>query len=137
MQAEMPADGALAPLQVPPSLPPTHPLAHIIPTTNAAVAAWTQHMGETQWLTQLGSSSSNAASWLQLPWLVVECYLYVRLATIMAQQVGFRQHHQGSGAQDIRVYETRCHPPPILLVSGLRGAGVDKGLGANPQNPQP
>lgn len=114
----MPVDGALAPLEVPPSLPPTHPLAHIIPTTNAAVAAWAQHMGDTQWLTQLGSSSSNAASWLQLPWLVVECYLYVRLATIIAQQVGFgQQHHQGSG------FRVQRHRIPGFLKPGVIPSG--------------
>jgi hypothetical protein len=34
-----------------------------------------------------GSSSCVTASWLQLPWLTVECYLYVRLASIIASQV--------------------------------------------------
>lgn len=28
-----------------------------------------------------------SVSWLQLPWLTVECYLYVRLAAIIASQV--------------------------------------------------
>jgi hypothetical protein len=28
------------------------------------------------------------ASWLQLPWLTVECCLYVRLAAIIESQVG-------------------------------------------------
>jgi hypothetical protein len=59
---------------VPAGLPAGHPLASIIPTTNAAVAAWAAHSGQ-------------KASWLQLPWLTVECYLYVRLATIIASQV--------------------------------------------------
>ncbi|KAF6264621.1 hypothetical protein COO60DRAFT_1698204 [Scenedesmus sp. NREL 46B-D3] len=73
IQQEMPVDGALQPLQLPPHLPAGHPLSSIIPTTNAAVAAWAAHSGQ-------------AASWLQLPWLTVECYLYVRLATIIASQ---------------------------------------------------
>lgn len=73
MQAEMPVDGALQPLQVPSNLPAGHPLASIIFTTNAAVAAWAVH-------------SKQRASWLQLPWLTVECYLYVRLASIIASQ---------------------------------------------------
>jgi hypothetical protein len=38
------------------------------------VAAWAAHSGQ-------------RASWLQLPWLTVECYLYVRLAAIVAAQV--------------------------------------------------
>jgi hypothetical protein len=67
-------DGDLQPLQVPAGLPAGHPLASIIPTTNAAVAAWAAHSGQ-------------KASWLQLPWLTVECYLYVRLAAIIAGQV--------------------------------------------------
>jgi hypothetical protein len=67
-------DGPLQPLQVPANLPAGHPLASIIPTTNAAVAAWAAHSGQ-------------KASWLQLPWLTVECYLYVRVATIIASQV--------------------------------------------------
>jgi hypothetical protein len=102
--------GALSPLEVPPSLSPNHPLTTIIPTTNAAVAAWQQHMGSTQWLQQLDSSSTSssstaAASWLQLPWLVVECYLYVRLAAIMAQQVcgdGMAGCVRGRGGGGIR-----------------------------------
>jgi len=57
--------------------------------TNAAVAAWQQHIAQQQQQQQPGSDTdaAAAASWLQLPWLLVECYLYVRLATIMAQQV--------------------------------------------------
>jgi hypothetical protein len=80
------ADAPLLPLQPPPGLPASHVLHSIIHTTNAAVAAWQQHMVAAA-AQQQGSGSSGAASWLQLPWLVVECYLYVRLATIMASQV--------------------------------------------------
>eukprot|EP00879_Flechtneria_rotunda_P017888 GHRR01018748.1.p1 GENE.GHRR01018748.1~~GHRR01018748.1.p1 ORF type:complete len:296 (+),score=131.08 GHRR01018748.1:201-1088(+) len=101
IQQDMPADNLLLPLQVPDNLPATHPLQGIIPATNAAVAAWQQHMTEQQQQQQgAGSSSSSEASaaaavpcsWLQLPWLLVECCLYVRLASTIAQQVSFRFH---------------------------------------------
>ncbi|GBF90174.1 hypothetical protein Rsub_03307 [Raphidocelis subcapitata] len=74
MQAEMPADGRVTPLAAPRGAP-AH-LREVVEWTNAGVAAW-QRRGE-----KLGFSGG----WLGLPWLVVECYLYARLATIVAAQ---------------------------------------------------
>jgi hypothetical protein len=61
------------------------------------VAAWQQHLTQQQ-QQQHPDSRVAAASWLQLPWLLVECYLYVRLATIMADQVlTWRERPRGGG----------------------------------------
>lgn len=80
MQAEMPADARVAPIEAPGSgsgggAAPAH-LGPITAQTNAAVAAWQAK----------GAREGFSGGWLGLPWLTVECYLYARLAAIMARQ---------------------------------------------------
>jgi hypothetical protein len=67
----------LTPISPPPGAP--QHLQHIIATTNDTLSVWQQRSSS--------SSSSSRASWLDLPWLVIECYMYVRLAAALAAQV--------------------------------------------------
>jgi hypothetical protein len=69
----------LTPIATPPGAPQR--LQHIIATTNDILSVWQQRTSTTS------SSSSSRASWLELPWLVIECYMYVRLAAALAAHV--------------------------------------------------
>jgi hypothetical protein len=72
----------LTPLQLPKDVEPLNAvLAAVVPLTHAGIAAWQARLRSSP------SAPPCAAGWLTLPWLPVECYLYVRLATLIAQQV--------------------------------------------------
>jgi len=73
LRGDMVANAGLLPLAVPEAS--THPqlMTQIVAWTNATLEAWKPH--------------ASAGTWFDLPWLVIECYLYVRLAVIMQTPV--------------------------------------------------
>jgi hypothetical protein len=74
LQAEMPADAVLQPISAPPGSPAF--LQEVAQWTNGGVAAWQRR----------AAREGASGGWLGLPWLTVECYLYARLASIVAAQ---------------------------------------------------
>lgn len=76
MQQAMPLDQAVDPL-VPETENDT--LLQIVHCTNSCLQAW--------------ASRSSSCTWLGFPWLLVECYMYVKLAVIMNGQSYLRDQN--------------------------------------------
>jgi len=75
MRQEMLRGGEPADLAVPPGASPH--LAASVASTNQALAAWRGRL-----------APGTAPTWLNLPWLLVECYMYVRIAVALHGKPG-------------------------------------------------
>jgi len=105
LQADMRSNAAL-PFLGPPSPPAPQAalMMHLVSWTNNCLEAWSDH--------------ATARTWFDLPWLVIECYLYVRLAAIMWSQVSLTARARCStpdasfGFAQLSILELNPQPRP-------------------------